>query len=201
MLDKLSYTQYGAVVIISAFIESIIFNTVPYFVVFTFIYLISRALFKSPIHAVGLDICYALTMIFYTLMFVTVRLCNMILPVEITFCIVTFLVLITTFATSTLPNRLEKMGKLFYGYKLKGEPSKYQKLFDYLKYRGLTDEYLEAKKLLKENVTPQEYIIYKRIFEDKDTWNKVEEELDLNRVEISKAINKCYFYIIGRLGI
>lgn len=42
-MDRLSYGQYGLVVIVSTFIMSIAFNLVPYYIILTLIYLFSRS--------------------------------------------------------------------------------------------------------------------------------------------------------------
>jgi hypothetical protein len=87
------------------------------------------------------------------------------------------------------------------GYKAKGEPSKYEKLIEYLKFNAISDEYIKAEELLKKAIDTKQFKIYKRIFFDNYTWDKVEEEFDINRLYISRTLDQCYFYLIGRLEL
>lgn len=196
-MDRLSYAQYGWVVIISAFVMSLCFNLVPHFVVLTIVYLLTRARFGEPIHAKGLNICYVLTMIFYLLIFITIKICNNVINPLLTFVLLVVLVVLSTFATSTLPNKLEKLGKMFFGYK---EESKYQRLIDFIKYNGLNDELINAENKLKA-LDNKMYIIYKRKFRENRTFSEISKEFDLDNPRIVEILDKTYFYIIGALGI
>ena len=197
-MDRLSYAQYGWVVIISAFIMSLCFDLVPYFVVLTFVYLFTRSHFEEPIHAKGLNICYIFTMFFYLLIFITIKVCNMIIDEKLSFVLLVALVVLSTFATSTLPNKIEKLGKIFFGYKK--EESKYQRLIDYIKYNGLNDDLLKAENKLKE-LDNKLFIIYKRKFRENKTFSEIAKEFDLDNPRIVEILDKAYFYIIGALGI
>lgn len=79
--------------------------------------------------------------------------------------------------------------------------SVHQPLIDYLKYNALTDEYLEAERLLKEKVDTKTYLIYKRRFIDGYSYEKIAEEFDMPNPRIKECLDKCYYYMIGRLKI
>lgn len=141
-MDRLSYGQYGLVVIISAFIMSLVFGLIPHFIVLTIVYLFTRARFEEPIHAYGLNVCYVATMVFYALIFITIKICNQLVDEKLVFVMLVALVVLSTFATSTLPTKLEKIGKIFFGYKK--DESKYQRLIDFIKFNGLNDKMADA---------------------------------------------------------
>ena len=82
-----------------------------------------------------------------------------------------------------------------------GEKSVHQPLIDYLKYNALTDEYLKAEELLKERVDAETFMIYKRRFIDGYSYEKIAEEFDIANPRIKECLDKCYFYLIGRLDI
>lgn len=197
-MDKLSYAQYGWLVIISAFVMSLCFDLVPYFIVLTIVYLFTRSKFDEPIHARGLNICYILTMFFYLLIFITIKICNTIIDPKVSFVLLVVLVVLSTFATSTLPNKLEKVGKIFFGYKK--EESKYQRLIDFIKYNGLNDELISAENKLRA-LDNKLYVIYKRKFRENKSFSEISKEFDLDNPRIVEILDKAYFYIIGALGI
>lgn len=197
-MDRLSYDQYGLVVIISAFIISLIFGLVPHFVVLTIVYLFTRARFEEPIHAYGLNVCYVATMIFYILIFVTIKICNGLLDDRLVFVMLVALVVLSTFATSTIPTKMEKIGKIFFGYKR--DESKYQRLIDFIKFNGLDDNLLNAEDKLK-RLDNQMFIIYKRKFRENKTFSEISKEFDLDNPRIVEVLDKVYFYMIGALGI
>lgn len=197
-MDRLSYGQYGLVVIISAFIISLIFGLVPHFVVLTIVYLFTRARFEEPIHAYGLNICYVATMIFYILIFVTVTICNELIDKRLVFVMLVALVVLSTFATSTIPTKMEKLGKIFFGYKK--DESKYQRLIDYIKFNGLDDKLLESEEKLR-RLDNQMFIIYKRKFRENKKFSEISKEFNLDNPRIVEILDKVYFYMIGSLGI
>ena len=86
-------------------------------------------------------------------------------------------------------------------WKPQGEKSVHQPLIDYLKYNALTDEYLKAEELLKERVDAETFMIYKRRFIDGYSYEKIAEEFDIANPRIKECLDKCYFYLIGRLDI
>ena len=197
-MDRLSYGQYGLVVIISAFIISLIFGLVPHFVVLTIVYLFTRARLEEPIHAYGLNICYVATMIFYILIFVTVTICNELIDKRLVFVMLVALVVLSTFATSTIPTKMEKLGKIFFGYKK--DESKYQRLIDYIKFNGLDDKLLESEEKLR-RLDNQMFIIYKRKFRENKKFSEISKEFNLDNPRIVEILDKVYFYMIGSLGI
>lgn len=81
------------------------------------------------------------------------------------------------------------------------ESSVHQPLIDYLKYNAITDEYLQAEKLLKEKVDTKTYLIYKRKFIDGYSYEKICEEFDTSNPRIKECLDKCYYFLIGRLNI
>ncbi|MFI3251880.1 MAG: accessory gene regulator B family protein [bacterium] len=109
--------------------------------------------------------------------------------------------IVALFTGSIMTERGNIINVYQFAYKKKTDASKYQELIDYLKYNGLSDEYLEVERLLESRLSTVEFKIYDRIFIDLKTWNEVENELDVNRQVISKALDKSYFYLIGRLGL
>ena len=198
-MDRLSYGQYGLVVIISASIMSIAFNLVPHYILLTIVYLFSRSKFEEPIHAYGLNICYVCTMIFYALIFSTIKICNLVIDEHLTFYLLACLVLLSTFATSTLPNKKEKLGKLFFSYK-KHDDSKYIKLINFIKFNGINPKLIEIEDRLK-NYDMQIYLLYKRKFRDNKTFREISEEFEMDNPRIVETLDKAYFYMIGALGI
>lgn len=86
-------------------------------------------------------------------------------------------------------------------WKPQGENSVHQCLIDYLKYNALTDEYLEAEKLLKEKVDAETFLIYKRRFIDGYSYEKIAEEFNIANPRIKECLDKCYYYLVGRLNI
>ena len=198
-MDRLSYGQYGLLVLVSLLIIAITFNLVPYYIILTIVYLFSRSKFEEPIHAYGLDICYVCTISFYTLIFVTIKLCNLVIDEKITFILLVCLVLLSTFATSTLPNKMENLGKVFFGYK-KHDESKYNKLIDFIKFNGINPLLIETEERLK-NYDMQIYLLYKRKFRENRTFREISEEFDIDNPRIVESLDKAYFYMIGALGI
>lgn len=83
----------------------------------------------------------------------------------------------------------------------KDEESIHQPLIDYLKYNALTDEYLEAEKILKSKVDSKTFLIYKRKFIDGYTYEKIRDEFEISNPRIKECLDKCYYYLVGRLKI
>lgn len=86
-------------------------------------------------------------------------------------------------------------------WKPKAEGSVHQPLIDYLKYNAITEEYLEAERLLKEKVDSKTFLIYKRKFIDGFSYEKIAEEFDMSNPRIKECLDKCYYYLVGRLKI
>ena len=189
-MDRLSYGQYGLVVIISALIMAYFFELVPEYIVLTIVYLFSRSKFEEPIHAYGLNICYVCTMLFYALIFITIKLCGILIGSTTTFIILVILVLLSTFATSTLPNKKEELGKMFFGRKK--ENGKYADLFRFVKFYPTDKRLCDYEDRLKET-NLFEYYIFKYIFRDGLTWDETMDKLDIyERKELDKEIYAIY---------
>lgn len=189
-MDRLSYGQYGLVVIISALIMAYFFELVPEYIVLTIVYLFSRSKFEEPIHAYGLNICYVCTMLFYALIFITIKLCGYLIGGIETFVVLCCLVLLSTFATSTLPNKKEELGKLFFGRKK--ENGKYADLFRFVKFYPTDKRLCDYEDRLKET-NLFEYYIFKYIFRDGLTWDETMDKLDIyERKELDKEIYAIY---------
>ena len=189
-MDRLSYGQYGMVVIISALIMAWLFELIPEYIALTIVYLFSRSKFEEPIHAYGLNICYVCTMLFYLLLFIALKLCNILVHDYASFIIVVSLVLLATFSTSTLPNKKEEVGKLFFGRK--AENGKYADLFKLIKFEPHNKELLRYEDRLKETDLYR-YYIFKYIFRDGLTWDETMDKLDIyERKELDKEIYAIY---------
>ena len=189
-MDRLSYGQYGMVVIISALIMAWLFELIPEYIVLTIVYLFSRSKFEEPIHAYGLNICYVCTMLFYLLLFIALKLCNILVHDYASFIIVVSLVLLATFSTSALPNKKEEVGKLFFGRK--AENGKYADLFRLIKFEPHNKELLRYEDRLKETDLYR-YYIFKYIFRDGLTWDETMDRLDIyERKELDKEIYAIY---------
>ena len=189
-MDRLSYGQYGLVVILSALLMAIAFDLIPHYIILTLIYLFSRAKFEKPIHAYGLNICYVCTMIFYALLLTTIKLCHLVIDKNVTFTLLLCLILLTTFATSTLPNKKEQLGKLFFGRKK--ENGKYKDLFRFVKFNPTDKRLCEYEDRLKET-DMFTYYIFKYIFRDGLTWDQTMDKLDIyERKELDKEIYAIY---------
>lgn len=189
-MDRLSYGQYGMIVIISALIMAWLFELIPEYIALTIVYLFSRSKFEEPIHAYGLNICYVCTMLFYLLLFIALKLCNILVHDYASFIIVVSLVLLATFSTSTLPNKKEEVGKLFFGRK--AENGKYADLFKLIKFEPHNKELLRYEDRLKETDLYR-YYIFKYIFRDGLTWDETMDKLDIyERKELDKEIYAIY---------
>lgn len=79
--------------------------------------------------------------------------------------------------------------------------SVHQPLIEYLKYNAITEEYLIAEKLLKEKVDTKTYLIYKRRFIDGCSYEQISQEFDIPNPRIKECLDKCYYFLIGRLNI
>lgn len=205
-LDKLSYQAYGNLVIVVLLVLATLLNLFPFSLVGLIIcvaqipiYLIARAKFADPIHANSLNICFVLTTLFYILLFICVKALIALTNIPITIIFSTLLTVLSCYATSTLPNKMDKLGKLFFGYKKHNE-SKYQKLIEYIKFNGLNADLIEAEERLK-NLDSQTYLFYKRKFREDKTFKEITEEFEVDNPRVVEALDKSYFYMIGALKI
>lgn len=205
-LDKLSYQVYGNLVIIVLLGIAVLFNLFPFSLLELImcimqipIYLFARAKFEEPIHANGLNICFVLTILFYVLLFINIKTMTFLLGSTFAFIISCSLTILGCYSTSTMPNKMELKGKLFFGYKKHNE-SKYQKLVDFIKFNGINSKLLESETKLKELDT-QIYLLYKRKFREDKTFKEISDEFDIENPRIVEMLDKAYYYIIGALGI
>lgn len=205
-LDKLSYRAYGNLVMAILLIIAILFNLFPFSLIGLILcvlqiplYLITRANFKEPIHAIGLNNCFVVTIIFFILLFICIKsmMSLICLPLVIIFsCLLTIL---GCYVTSTLPNLKADKGKLFFGYKKHSE-SKYEKLIEYIKFNGIDKNLIEAEERLKE-VDTQMYLLYKRKFREDKTFKEIVDEFDIDNPRIVEILDKVYYYMVGALKI
>lgn len=205
-LDKLSYRAYGNLVIGVLILIAIILNLFPFSLVEIMmciaqipLYLFVRANFEEPIHACGLNICFVVTIIFYILLFVSIKVIYFLCGGIIAFIISSLLTILGCYATSTLPEKNERKGKLFFGYK-KHNDSKYNKLIEYIKFNGLDATLIDAEERLK-NMDAQIYLFYKRKFREDKTFKEIADEFDVENPRIVEILDKAYFYMIGALKI
>lgn len=205
-LDKLSYQAYGVLVIVILTIVAILLNLFPFSLVGLIIclvqvpvYLFARAKFADSIHAEGLNVCFVLTTLFYILLFICVKglLALTCLPITIVFSIL--LTVLSCYVTSTLPNKMDKLGKLFFGYKKRDE-SKYKKLIEFIKFNGIDSKLLEAEERLK-SLDSQMFLFYKRKFREGKTFKEISDEFDIDNPRIVEILDKVYYYMIGTLKI
>lgn len=205
-LDKLSYQTYGILVIVVLTIIATLLNLFPFSLVGLIlclgqipVYLYARYKFTDPIHAEGLNKCFVLTILFYILLFICVKglLALTSLPIAIIFSIV--ITVLSCYVTSTLPNKMNKLGKLFFGYK-KHDESKYIKLIEYIKYNGIDEKLLSAEERLK-SLDAQMYLFYKRKFRENKTFNEISKEFEVDNPRIVEILDKVYYYMIGTLKI
>lgn len=205
-LDKLSYQTYGILVIVVLTVIAVLLNLFPFSLVGLIIclaqipiYLFARAKFADPIHAEGLNICFVLTTLFYILLFICVKGLIALTNIPITIIFSSLLTVLSCYVTSTLPNKMDKLGKLFFGYK-KHDESKYVKLMDFIKYNGIDEKLLEAENRLK-SLDSQMYLFYKRKFRENKTFKEISDEFETENPRIVEILDKVYFYMIGTLKI
>lgn len=196
-LNKLSYKTYGNLVIVVLILLALLFNMFPFSlsemlmcIIQIPIYLIARGNFEKPIHAKGLNICFFLTILFYSLLYLLIKLATMILCLNGAFILSTICCIIGCYATSTAPNEQDKKGKIFFGRK--AENGKYKDLFKVCKFDPNNKILCEYENRIKEN-DPFTYIIFKGIFRDGKTWDEVMELADIwERRELDKEIYAIY---------
>lgn len=205
-LNKLSYEKYGNLVVTTLVLIALLFNLFPFSLIGFIlclieipIYLFVRFKFEEPIHANGLNVCFFLTILFYVLLFLIIKLSMFLMNNWIAFWLSSILCVLGCYATSTMPNKMECKGKLFFGYKKHNE-SKYQKLIDYIKFNGLEPKLIEAEKRLQD-LDSQMFILYKRKFREDKTFREITEEFELENPRVVEILDRAYFYMIGALMI
>ena len=152
-----------------------------------FTFEISRAYFKMPKHYKQWQKCLCWTLIIFSSLFIVAR-------VDITVGI-----MCSIFTAYILSGKADIND--LYMWKSKNENSIHQPLIDYLKFNAISDEYLKAEKLLKEKVDTKTYLIYKRRFIDGYSYEMICEEFDVSNPRIKECLDKCYYFLIGRLNI
>lgn len=196
-LNKLSYEAYGNLVIIILLVIALLFNLFPFnllgFIMCIIeipIYLFVRYKFKEPIHANGLNVCFFLTILFYCLLFLTIKMTIFLMGETFGFVLSTIINILGCYATSTLPNAKELKGKLFFGRK--SENGRYADLFRLIKFEPHNQELLKYEDRLKETDLYR-YYIFKYIFRDGLTWDETMDKLDIyERKELDKEIYAIY---------
>lgn len=205
-LDKLSYQAYGNLVVVVLLVIALLLNLFPFSLVELImcviqipLYLFTRSHLNEPIHAKGLNVCFILTIIFYICLYTSIKCIYVLIGEEFTLILASSLNVLGCYATSTVPNRMEEKGKIFFGYK-KHDDSKYQRLIDYIKFNGIDPNLIEIENRLKQLDT-QTYLIYKRKFRENKTFREINEEFDLDNPRIVESLDRAYYYMIGALGI
>ena len=99
------------------------------------------------------------------------------------------------------PTEEEKPSIRDFGFWKPTNESVHQPLIEYLKYNAITEEYLIAEKLLKEKVDTKTYLIYKRRFIDGYSYEQISQEFDIPNPRIKECLDKCYYFLVGRLNI
>ena len=163
------------------------------------IYLFVRSHLEEPIHANGLNICFVLTTAFYLLLFISIKCLYFLLGQEFTIVFATLLTTLGCYATSTVPNKMEEKGKIFFGFK-KHDESKYDRLIEFVKFNGIDKELIDAEERLKQ-ADAQLYLIYKRKFREDKTFKEISDEFDMDNPRIVESLDKVYYYMIGALRI
>lgn len=205
-LDKLSYRAYGNLVISVLVLLALLLNIFPFSLVGFImciiqipLYLFVRSNFDEPIHAKGLNICFILTLVFYLFLFISIKLMDSLIGETFTLVFASLFNVLGCYSTSTVPNRMEDKGKVFFGYK-KHDESKYIRLIDYIKFNGIDPKLLDAEERLKQFNT-QTYLIYERKFRENKTFKEISDEFDIDNPRIVENLDKAYFYMIGALAI
>lgn len=172
-----------AMLILIAYLLKVgVFNTFLIFLTFE----ISRAFIKMPKHYKQWQKCLCWTLIIFSSLFIVSR-------VDITVGI-----MCAVFTAYILSGNAD-IGDM-YMWKLQNE-SVHQPLIDYLKYNAICDDYLKAEELLKQKVDTKTYLIYKRKFIDGYSYERISEEFDMSNPRIKECLDKCYYFLIGRLNI
>lgn len=147
---------------------------------------ITRAFIKMPKHYKDWQKCLCWTLIIFGGLFVVSR-------VDISVGI-----MCSIFTAYILSGKAD-IGDM-YMWKPQNE-SVHQPLIDYLKYNAICDDYLKAEELLKQKVDTKTYLIYKRKFIDGYSYERISEEFDMSNPRIKECLDKCYYFLIGRLNI
>ena len=196
-LNKLSYKFYGNLVIVVLIVLALLFNLFPFnlvgFIMCVMqipIYLFVRSKFEEPIHANGLNVCFFLTILFYILLYLVIKLSDYLMGETFALILSTCLCILGCYATSTFPNIQEEKGKLFFGRKK--ENGKYADLHRFVKFNPMDKRLCQYEDRMKDTdlIT---YYIFKYIFRDGLTWDETMDKLDIyERKELDKEIYAIY---------
>ena len=205
-LDKLSYRAYGNLVVIVLLMLALLLNLFPFSLVEFMmciiqipIYLFVRRHLEDPLHANGLNICFFLTILFYLLLFIAIKCLVVLIGLNFALVFSSCLTTLGCYATSTVPNKMEMKGKVFFGFK-SHDDSKYIRLIDFIKFNGIDKELIDAEDRLK-LVDAQLYLIYKRKFREDKTFKEISDEFDIDNPRIVESLDKAYYYMVGALRI
>ena len=205
-LDKLSYRAYGNLVVIVLLVLALLLNLFPFSLVEFMmciiqipIYLFVRRHLEDPLHANGLNICFFLTILFYLLLFIAIKCLVVLIGLNFALVFSSCLTTLGCYSTSTVPNKMEAKGKVFFGYK-SHDDSKYIRLIEFIKFNGLNDKLIETEERLK-LLDSQLYLIYKRKFRENKTFKEISNEFDIDNPRIVESLDKAYYYMIGALRI
>ena len=205
-LDKLSYQAYGNLVVAVLLIIALLLNLFPFSLVEFLmciiqipLYLYVRSHLEEPIHAEGLNICFVLTIIFYICLYISIKYICFLAGEHYALVLASLLNVLGCYATSTVPNKMDEKGKIFFGYK-KANESKYIRLIDYIKFNGVDPKLIDAEERLK-SVDTQTYLLYKRKFREDKTFKEISDEFDLDNPRIVEILDRAYYYMIGALAI
>ena len=169
-------------ILIAYLLKVCVINTLLIFLTFQ----ISRAFIKMPKHYKDWQRCLCWTLVIFGGLFVVAR-------VDISVGI-----MCSIFTAYILSGKADI--KDMYMWKPQNE-SVHQPLIDYLKYNAICDDYLKAEELLKQKVDSQTYMVYKRKFIDGYSYEKIANEFDMPNPRIKECLDKCYYFLIGRLNI
>lgn len=205
-LDKLSYQAYGNLVVAVLLIIALLLNLFPFSLVEFLmciiqipLYLYVRSHLEEPIHAEGLNICFVLTIIFYVCLYISIKCICFLAGEHYALVLASLLNVLGCYATSTVPNKMDEKGKIFFGYK-KANESKYIRLIDYIKFNGVDPKLIDAEERLK-SVDTQTYLLYKRKFREDKTFKEISDEFNLDNPRIVEILDRAYYYMIGALAI
>lgn len=201
-MNKLSYTTYGNIVILSISLMAVIFCFIP-FTNFKFymvelilylleipIYLIVRKRLRDPIHAIGLNKCYFCTLFFYFLIFSTLKLSTILISKELSFILTTILTIIPCYFTSTATNKNEEKGKLFWGFK-----SNIEDIREFIRFNSSTNyKLIDYENYLKENDN-KKFLIYQYILKEGKSYEKTSNLLDIPVQRIYDDVKTLSHYI------
>lgn len=196
-LDNLSYETFGNIVLIVLLFMALLFNFFPFNLIRFLlciiqipIYLFYRTKFDKPIHANGLNICFVLTNLFYILLYIIIILTYNFYGITLSLTLSSLLCIFGCYATSTLPNEKEKIGKLFLGRR--SEDGRYKDLFRICKYDPNNEELCKYEERIKQT-DKRTYRVFKAMFRDFKTWDEAMEYCDIwERKKLDKEIYAIY---------